>query len=582
VLNFETARVLAGKIGMDRYMIKVIIITIVIILGFGGIFFFLQKQERETQALDVQLFVSPHVSAGETVLYRVVYNNTSAGELLEVNATILYPEGSLIVNEDSQEFERISSETKTVGALSPRAQGEISFEALLFGTVDEVKRVNVTLEYKTKTSNAAIRVARSADIEIGSLPLALTFTFPSKVNLGEEFEFSLNYISTSRNPFPQQRIIMEYPETFEFLASSPVPSRGQATWVIGDLFPSSSGEIKIKGVITGEAGDERLFKAELGMLDLETFTSYLASERRVGVSLPGFRLSQNVTGARGGTVMPGEKLNWEIDYKNLSSEILEGLEVLVFLEGETFDYSSLVADRGTFLKDQKMLRWDKDSVSDFVLVEPAEEGRLEFSLTLRLTPPIENFDDKNFTVGSRAVARVRGVTLAEDIQEFKVNSRFEFYQRGFRNLGPFENTGPIPPRVGESTTYTLSWQVFNSSNVLSNVVVRGAIPSYVDWEGVVVPDEENLVFNPNTGEIVWAIKDLEQGVGILLPIRQVSFQISITPDGNDVGKIRELIGGSNAVARDSFTGAGLESFSVSIDTSLADDPSVSVNDGIVR
>ena len=129
--------------------------------------------------------------------------------------------------------------------------------------------------------------------------------------------------------------------------------------------------------------------------------------------------------------------------------------------------------------------------------------------------------------------------------------------------------------MGEKTTYTISWQIFNSSNELSGVVVRGAIPSFATWEGQVVPANEDITFNTTTGEIIWNIGNLKNGIGVVLPVRQVSFQIGIIPSESDSGKVLELIGGANAVGRDTFTGVWLESFSSALDSTLPDDPTVS-------
>jgi hypothetical protein len=82
-----------------------------------------------------------------------------------------------------------------------------------------------------------------------------------------------------------------------------------------------------------------------------------------------------------------------VGYKNVSAEILEDVEISVFLESEALDYSSLVGESGTFLRNDKLIRWNKDGLPDLFLLEPGEEGVLEFSSMLKTTPPIEDFDN---------------------------------------------------------------------------------------------------------------------------------------------------------------------------------------------
>ncbi len=548
----------------------------------GGAYFFGKERGGNNEKLGIDFFVPSHFTAGEKISYRVVYENKTSSSLRKIEATLTYPEGSMTSRADSNDLENVSSQTLTNEELEAGERAEFNFEAFLFGTLGEKKEVQLLVTYHTDDSNASLSIEGKKELEVASLPLALAFTFPSKVNLGEEFEFSLSYISTASSLFPRMGIEMEYPPSFQFLGSTPSSGRANPLWDIGNLEPGKSGEIKIRGVFVGDAEEKRIFNATLGTFSRDGLSPYVTQERQLGVSLPGFVLSQIIRGARGGAVTPGEKLTWEIFFQNVSGEILEGAEISVFFAGEAFEYSSLVAETGSFFSGDSLLRWDKNNLPALLLLEPGEEGTLSFSLPVKTILPVKDADDKNFSVTSKVIVKVGGATLAEDIHTYKVNSRFEFYQRGLRTPGPFENTGPIPPRVGEKSTYTLSWQLLNSSNDLSGVVVRGALPAHVRWEGVVSPEKENLTFNSNTGEVVWNIGNLGRGAGMFLPVRQVSFQVSLTPGTNTVGKTPELISGANAIAKDIFTGIQLESFAGPVDTTLPDDPSVSADDGVVR
>jgi hypothetical protein len=81
--------------------------------------------------------------------------------------------------------------------------------------------------------------------------------------------------------------------------------------------------------------------------------------------------------------------------------------------------------------------------------------------------------------------------------------------------------------------------------------------------------------------LTWQVGDLPAATGVLLPVRQVAFQVAITPSLAHLGGFVELIGQSKATGQDTFTGLSLESISSAIDTDLPDDPQVSRQDGIV-
>ncbi|MFH1222839.1 MAG: hypothetical protein V1647_00675, partial [Pseudomonadota bacterium] len=55
------------------------------------------------------------------------------------------------------------------------------------------------------------------------------------------------------------------------------------------------------------------------------------------------------------------------------------------------------------------------------------------------------------------------VFISQIEQEFvtKVSSKMELVQKGYYQDEVFGNSGPVPPRVGEPTTYTIMWYVKN-------------------------------------------------------------------------------------------------------------------------
>ena len=66
------------------------------------------------------------------------------------------------------------------------------------------------------------------------------------------------------------------------------------------------------------------------------------------------------------------------------------------------------------------------------------------------------------------------------------------------NSGAFQNTGPLPPTPGQSTTYTISWSLVNSLNDVSGAEVRGKLPIYVEYVGTKSPNSVSIIFNQTT------------------------------------------------------------------------------------
>jgi hypothetical protein len=194
------------------------------------------------------------------------------------------------------------------------------------------------------------------------------------------------------------------------------------------------------------------------------------------------------------------------------------------------------------------------------------EGKIEFWIKLK-----DEFENKN-----PEIKNTISLDGFEEIFSNKVNSKIEISQKGYFSDEIFGNSGPLPPRVGETTTYTIMWQVKNWNNDLKNVKVKATLPSEVKLTGKIFPEDQasKFAFDPQSREIVWEIGDLAAGKGISEPGPNIAFQIALTPTIEQRGKAANLIGQAKVLAEDSWTESSLEKTSNPIDTTLPDDPTI--------
>jgi len=158
------------------------------------------------------------------------------------------------------------------------------------------------------------------------------------------------------------------------------------------------------------------------------------------------------------------------------------------------------------------------------------------------------------------------------VKSVRVSSNVQFASRAVYFVGPFANSGPIPPKVEQETTYTIIWSIVNTSNNISNTQVRTVLPVYMKWYGSISPSGEDLSYNPNTNEVIWSPGDIPAGTGIGKPPREVAFQVVLTPSLSQVKTVPSLITNTTFTATDSFTGASINQEKPDITTNLSTDP----------
>jgi hypothetical protein len=93
--------------------------------------------------------------------------------------------------------------------------------------------------------------------------------------------------------------------------------------------------------------------------------------------------------------------------------------------------------------------------------------------------------------------------------------------------------------------------------------------------------EENFFYNTKTREVVWELPKLDSNTGIVSPVKEVVFQISIKPKDSDVGKIMKIMDEVKATGYDEFVNKEIITLESELTTELPDDYSIGIKEGIV-
>ncbi len=136
------------------------------------------------------------------------------------------------------------------------------------------------------------------------------------------------------------------------------------------------------------------------------------------------------------------------------------------------------------------------------------------------------------------------------------------------------NTGPLPPKAGQQTTYTVVWSLINSTNDLGDVKVSATLPAYLRWTGATVPADPTLVFDSTTRKVSWTPGVISAGTGYTSRTREVAFQVGLTPTFSQVSQTPEIISEANLEAKDLFTNVDVTQNARSLTTAISDDPEV--------
>jgi len=546
------------------------LIILTIIIGIVGFYWNWRENIYSKDILRLEILGPSEIVLGQEVEYIIKYKNT--GNFRLENPVLVFepPEHSL---KDEEIFDRqILNSEQLGGAIYPGEEKSFPFRMVLLGREGDIKIAKTSLTYQPKDLKAQYESSSSFTTQIKSVPLTFDFDLPSKIGANKEFSFRLNYFSNIDYLLTDLRCQIDYPFGFEFIKSTP-QSIGKTEWEIPILNKSEGGRIEITAQLSGEIGQARVFKARLGIWKEGQFILLKETTKGVEIVEPSLYIRQEINNNPQYVALPGDWLHYEIYFKNIGNDDLNNLFMVNKIEGEAFDLQTIRSDYGNYQSGDNSIVFDWRRVSRLQYLSPLEEGKVDF--WVKLKEDLGNV--KNPTLKNK-------VFIGQVKEEFvtKISSKMEVVQKGYFQDEVFGNSGPLPPEVGKTTTYTIMWQVKNYYSNVKNAKVKAVLPEGVELTGSIFPEEEvsRFTFDSQSREIVWSIGDLERGLGITDQGLTLAFQIAFTPKESQRYQILNIINEAKIIAEDSWTETTIQFSAPAINTLLPDDPTVNDENGM--
>ncbi|MDP2930340.1 MAG: hypothetical protein Q8N56_01905, partial [bacterium] len=538
---------------MKNKKIVFTIIAIVLVMAAIGIWSF-QKNSFSKSVLRIEILGPDTIEAGQKVDYILKYKNNSDIILTNPRLTFEYPDSSLI------EGGKLRVE-RQLDDIYPGKEEAITFSARILGRENDSKKAQAWIEFQPKNLKAKYEVSTSQTAIIKFSPLTFELDLPSRLEAEKNFSFSLNYFSNIDYPLSQLRVKIDYPAGFEFVSSQPAAIE-KNEWALPVLNKAEGGRIIITGRIKGDIGEQKNFKASLGLWQEGNFVLLKETTKGVAMIEPMIYLSQLVNGSNNYVANLGESLHYEVFFKNIGQSAFENLFLIVNLTGDIFDLNTLRASGATYHQGDNSLVWDWKKNAQLQFLGADEESKVEFWVGLKDDPT--NSTRENLVVKN-------SVDLSPAREEFslKVNTKLALDQKIFFNDGVFGKSGSLPPQVGQPTAFTITWQAKNLYNDLSNVRVKAVLSPGISLTGQLMPRDAKFVFDSQSREIIWDVGDLvadSSGAG-----QSFSFQVSLTPGSSQSGQAPPIIDSVEISGDDIWTQERVSIKTPGLNTNLLND-----------
>ncbi len=501
-------------------------------------------------------------TVGDEITYKVKYGNLTKTDLSNVRLSFSYPDKSVIIK-DGKPITSIN-ETFTLDAIAKSQSGEKEFRAFLGGNRGDIKTAKVVMDYQADGLKSQFEKTASLATTIIGLPVSLTLSAPPNATNGQTINYVLDYRNESVNDIIDLRFEFDLPDGFITTTTTPSVDVGTTQFFsVKNLKKGQGSRITIQGMLSGKEGESKPITVSLKRKLGEDFVNYEEASSSTVLTNPLLGVDINLNNNKNYSTYLGDELVYAIRYNNNSNFNLIGLTMTVKLEGTMFDYSSLNVQGGYFDSGASTITWDSSIVPDFGNLVPRKSGELTFKLKIKNQFGSGGTGTKNTLV--KVSARLSSPNIPPDVDTeellatsnliTKISTQPTFTQLAYYNDPSFGSAGPIPPTVGQETTYTVHWSLINPGNSISDAKVSATLPIGVTWKGSssVTDGQPDLVYNKNASEISWDIKNLPMSIDIQSPKYEAVFQVSIKPTAAQRNSSIDLIKNANFSGKDSLT-----------------------------
>ncbi len=561
-------------------------------VGIGAFIFFTGASLISADNIDITISGPASVSGGDPISLDVRVLNKNNIDLTLVDMLVSFPAGTTEVDNPTKELKEYKS---LLGDIAANEVSRTTVDAILFGEENTKRQINITLTYGVKGATSVFTKTKSYDVLISSSPVRLTVSSFKEVISGQEFDIKVSLKSNSQQVLRNILIKGQYPSGFSFISSNPPSIVGDnSTWNIGDLAPGTERTIVIRGKLQGEDNEPKVFRFTTGarssVSNTTIGTEFGSFAQDILIQKPFISLGIQIEGDNSTlnySTQYDQPTRVEVVWFNNLSVPISNAEITLKLSGNAYDRNSVSPDTGFYKSVTDEIVWNQQNTRELASIGPGGSGKVAFSIVPR------NIDGNNLVINPRIdmTVNVSGNRTQESQvsnhinvatnRSILINSQVFISGRILRSVGPFTNTGPIPPRADTTSSYTVLWSVDNTVNNITGAQVVATLPSYVKWLGQVKPDGESLTYDQNAGVITWNIGNVNTHTIRTSRRREVYFQISIEPSINQVGSSPVLVNSATLRARDTFTGINIEDTQDPLNTRFSTDPNYLEGQGIV-
>lgn len=570
-----------AKTSMFKRIFIVSVVFFIFSLSYAAYVFFAGSNTVSNDNIDIAVTGNNFTAGGEALDLIISITNRNNTSLDLADLVVEYPKGAQ--ENSATDIERLRA---TLGTIPAGAVRNENLKLILFGEQGSVRPIDIILEYRVAGSNAIFVKEKVYKVSINSTPISLLIEGPKNASPNQDINLKVQTTLNSTRPAENILLKLDYPLGFQFVKAQPVPSFGDNVWYLGDLAPGAEHSVEIFGkMIDVFDGEEKIFNVSSGSQSRDDKSKldvvFSSAKHLLEIKKPFMEAGIYINGVsqREFAVKSKSPISVQVRYANNLSTRIDDVVIEARVSGNAWNRAKLRTISGFYDSSRNMVTWNKNYKQALASMDPGDSDSVNFSLE-----PLELYSSTAGLLADPTInieVNIFGRQSAEDasVNELKNSasavirliSDLGFSAKALYYSGPFQNSGPIPPKAEEITTYTIVWTLSNTANSISRAELKSSLPAWVSYVGKFSPAGENISYNTATREIVWKIDRIPKGSGLSSESRSVSFQIAFKPSLSQVGATPTIIHTAVLTGHDDFANVDVRVEKPGLNTFLTGD-----------
>ncbi len=550
-------------------------------VAVAGYFFYFGGNTVSVEKVSIDIQGPTTIAGGDTVPLQLTITNRNPVAIQNATIEIVFPESTRNASNTLEAYPRY---TEKLGEMASGATITRSVRAVMFGATGQAINLPVSFSYGTGGSNAVFVKKTAYALAISSTPLEVSVGAPTEAVSGKPLTLTLTVRSNATVPLNNVVLSGAFPFGFQVATSS--VRMVNTSFLLGTLAPGATKSITLTGSLSGQNSEQRVFHFNVGTAktanDSSLAVTYMTQEATVALTAPFINATLSLNGdSSPNVVVPaGSRQSVTISYVNTLPTNVSNVTVSIAVSGSAVDYGSIETTRGFYRSIDHTIVFSKDTDPSLANLAPGATGLGTFNFatlspTNGIAAPSITFavSVSGTRIGQSNVPETVNASVTKTV---KVVTAVSLSSTSLHSSGPIGNTGPVPPRANEPTTYTVLWNVRNQGSAVAGGTVTALLPSYVTYTSKTAGNG-SFSYDSASRTVTWSMGDLTQGAGA-----QGSFQVAITPSSSQINSAPTLTGPASFSGYDRYAGVQVHAGAGAASTETTGDPDYVRGNGTVQ